>query len=407
MGTTPRPHAVITGLGCVSPFGSGGREGIARSVQTSATAIRPLTNFSTTGLPSSHGAEVTPDLLPDSDEARRWSRLSQMTVLACRAAVADAGFAAPEDYRQAALVVGSGLGDLRSTEAFCLGFLRKGPLGLSPLLFPNTVMNAMAGTTSIALGLQGPLLTVNQLDVAGEVALVRAIALLRAGRATVALACGVDEIFPSLYESLATAHALSPRHQGEEACRPFDVRHNGPILGEGATTVVLETLEHAQARGAPILAEVRATGWGGLPTPPGHYPTWHQGQGRLLTQTLHTAQVTPADVPLAYLSGCGDPQHDSVELACMAEVFGTDGPLLTSVTHLTGDYGGLGTWRIAAAAVAVAQGVVPTLDYLQQPIRADLRFVQAPVPQRPALALVHGLARGGTQVAILLGESQP
>src|SRR5262249_14929717 len=280
--------------------------------------------------------------------------------------------------RHAGLVVGSEFGDLRSTEAFSLGFLRKGPLGLSPLLFPSTVMNAMAGTTSIALGLKGPMLTVNQPGVAGELAVVRALALLHAGRAPVVIACGVDELFPMLYEALVQLQAPSPRGRGDEACRPFDQRHNGPVLGEGATAVVLESPAHARARGVPILAEVRGLWWGGIPAAPGRYPALRCVQAERLPQALRAAGVCPEDIGLAYLAGCGDPQHDALELACLDAVCGPRGPLLTSVTHLTGDYGGLGAFRVAAATVTVSTGSAPVLDYLCQPMRADVRFVKQP-----------------------------
>src|SRR5712691_11076280 len=302
----PAYRAVITGIGCVSPFGVGGYD---------------------------LGAEIPAAYLPEVEEARRWSRLSHMTDLACRQAVAEAGLCDAAALCQAGLVVGSQFGDLRSTEAFCLGFLRKGPLGLSPLLFPSTVMNAMAGITSIALGLKGPMLTLNQSGVAGELAVARALALLRAGRASAVIACGVDELFPLLYETLVQLLVPSPRSRGEEVCWPFDHRHNGPILGEGATAVVLELPEHAQARGAPMLAEVRSAYWGGMPTRPGRFPVLRQGPYPVLDQALAEAAVCPEDVYMAYLSSCGDPQHDAMELACIADTFGPHGPLLTSVTH--------------------------------------------------------------------------
>lgn len=404
MGAQPTARAVITGMGCVSPFGVGGQALVLNILQTQATAIRPLAGFSTAGLPSHLGAEVPPAALPMTDEARRWSRLSQMTVLACREALADARLSETALLPQVGLVVGSGYGDLRSTEAFSLGFLRKGPPGLSPLLFPNTVMNAMAGTTSIALGLKGPMITLNQTDVAGEMAVVRALALLQAGRAAAVIVCGVDELFPLLYTTLAELQVLSPRGQADEACRPFDTRHNGPVLGEGATAVVLELPAHARARGAPILAEIRAAGWGGVPTRPGRYPRWQPGQHRVVTQALREGNLSPAEVELAYLSGCGDPQHDAVELACMAATFGAEGPSLTSVTHLTGDYGGLGTLRVAAATLTVCHGLAPRLDYLCQPMRTDVRFVRQALTRRPAVVLIHGIARGGLHLALLIGR---
>lgn len=405
--TGPPPClAVITGIGSVSPFGVGGRDFVASVLQANTTAICPIAGFPTESLSRHLGAEVPPRYLPPTEESRRWSRLSQMTVTACRQAVIDAQLHESETLPAVGLVVGSQFGDLRSTEAFSLGFLRKGPLGLSPLLFPSTVMNAMAGMTSIALGLKGPMLTLNQLGVAGEIAVARAVALLRAGRASAVIACGVDELFPLLYETLVQLQVPSPRGSGEEACRPFDRRHNGPILGEGATAVVLELPAHARTRGAPMLAEVRSACWGGIPTHPGRFPRWRHGQHPALDQALAEAAVRPADVGMAYLSSCGDPEHDAMELACMAATFGPNGPLLTSVTHLTGEYGGLGSFRVAAAATTVSQGISPTLDYLRHPIRTDVRFAIQPVAPPPAVVLVHGLARGGVHTALLLGRVQ-
>lgn len=402
MAALPAYRAMITGIGCISPFGIGGAALVADVLRTNATAIRPIMSFPTDGWSSCLGAEIPAACLPVTEEGRRWSRLSQMTVLACRQAVAEAGLGGSEALAQAGLVVGSAIGDTRSTEAFSVGFLQRGPLGLSPLLFPNTVMNTMAGTTSIALGLKGPMLTLNQAGVAGELAIVRGLALLQAGRASVVIACGVDELFPLLYETLLQLQVLSPRGRGAEACRPFDQRHNGPVLGEGATAVILESPAHARARGAPILAEVRRLCWGGIPTPAGHYPALRRAPLQILPQALRAAGVCPEDIDLAYLSGCGDPQHDALELACLVAAFETHAPWLTSVTHLTGDYGGLGAFRVAAAAVTVRTGIAPILDYLCQPVRADVRFVVQPVVPPPAVVLVHGLARGGMHTALLV-----
>jgi 3-oxoacyl-(acyl-carrier-protein) synthase len=395
---------MITGIGCVSPFGIGGRHLLADVLRANTSAICPIRNFPTHDLSCHLGAEVPPQYLPQTEEGRRWSRLSQMTVLACRQAVQDACLLDRETLHAGGLVVGSEFGDLRSTEAFGLGYLRKGPLGLSPLLFPSTVMNAMAGTASIALSLKGPMLTVNEQDVAGDVAAIRAVELIRAGRAPAVIACGVDEIFPMLYETLILLNVLSPRDGGEEACRPFDLRHNGPVLGEGATAVVFEAPAAALARQAPILAEVWSVHRGGVPVRPHCYPTPSQGQSRVLDHALATAAVSAADVDVVYLSGSGDPHHDDAELAVLMATFGTDGPLVTTVTHLTGAYGSLGIWRLAAATVTLDQGLFPRLDYLQHPSRSDVRFAIQPAPHAPAIALVHGLARGGMQTVMLLAQ---
>ncbi len=406
MAAPPPCLAVITGIGLVSPFGVGGRDLMARVLQTNTTAIGPIAGFPTDKLSRHLGAEVPPTYLPPTEESRRWSRLSQMTVTACRQAVTDARLQGSETLPDVGLVVGSELGDLRSTEAFSLGFLRKGPLGLSPLLFPSTVMNAMAGTASIALGIKGPMLTLNQLGIVGEIAVARAIALLGAGRAPAVIVCGVDELFLLVHEALALLNVSSPCDGGEEACRPFDQRHNGPVLGEGATAVVLESLAHAQARRAPTLATVRSACWGGLAVRPHRYPSRRHLSSRILDQALTAGAIAPEDVDIAYLSGSGAPCHDEAELSLLVATFGGSSPLLTSVTHLTGEYGSLGTFRVAAAAVTLARGILPRLDYLCQPIRSDMRFATQSLPRLPLVVLIHGLARGGTQTALLLGRLQ-
>src|SRR5215813_11066114 len=116
MAALPSYRAVITGIGCTSPFGVGGYALVADILRANATAIRPITNFPTDGLSSCLGAEVPAACLPLTEEGRRWSRLSQMTVLACRQAVTEAGLLGSEALAQAGLVVGSELGDSRSTE---------------------------------------------------------------------------------------------------------------------------------------------------------------------------------------------------------------------------------------------------------------------------------------------------
>jgi 3-oxoacyl-[acyl-carrier-protein] synthase II len=405
MTTSAPPPAVITGIGHIGPHGSGGRDVIAAFLRANTTAIGPLAGFPTESSTRRLGATISESALEPTEEARRWSRVSHMAVAACRYAVAEAGVMEPEILHRFGLVIGSEYGDLQSTEAFGAGFLRRGPRGLSAFLFPNTVMNAIAGTVSIALGVKGPMLTLNQPGVAGELAVTRAIALLAAHRAPAVIACGVDELFPTLYHVLGLLDVPSPRGGGEEACTPFDQRHNGPIMSEGATAVVLETPEHAQARGAPILACVRSADWGGLPARRFRYPSPAQLHHRLLDRTLNAAAVSPQAIEVAYLSGSGDPQQDTAELALMAGVFGLDGPCITSVTHLVGEHGSLGALRVAAAAITASSGLIPRLDYLRHPIRHDLRFATQPLPAAPTTALVHGVGRGGVQVALVVGPS--
>src|SRR4029453_15434571 len=152
------------------------------------------------------------------------------------------------------------------------GYLRRGPLGLSPVVFPNTVMNAMAAQAAIAVGARGPILTLNQTGAAGEAAVPRAAALSAARRATAVLAGGVDELPRVLYGELARLGATSPRGTGAEGCWPFDRRANGPVLGEGATVVLLEDEVAARARGARGYAVLAGGASGNLPAAAHGFP---------------------------------------------------------------------------------------------------------------------------------------
>src|SRR5262249_31330356 len=153
--------------------------------------------------------------LVDEGEARRLSRICRLTMAACRLAVEDAGVRTRSGL---AIVIGSEHGDFRSSEDFARGYLRRGPSGLSPMIFPNTVASVVA----IAIGAQAPSITINQSTIVGDLAVARAAALVRSGAAEAAVAGGVDEICEIAYRQLSSLGALSPmRGAGPEGCRPF------------------------------------------------------------------------------------------------------------------------------------------------------------------------------------------
>ncbi len=297
-----------------------------------------------------------------------------MAVAACRLAAEDAGI---EGGTRLGLSVGSEYGDFRSGAEFFSGFLRRGPGGLSPMIFPNTVMNSMAAVVAIAMGAKAPSVTVNQATVAGDLALVRGAALIASGRADAVIAGGVDEIFFDVYRGLCALGALSPMAGGaREGCRPYAPDHNGLVMGEGATFLVLEEMEAARARGATVHAEMLGSAWGSIPVAPHTAPVSRRDAHQTVRRALEQAGVAPGALGRSYGSGNGDPALDDWEIRLL-EADGIRDPV--SLAPLFGQHGGLGALRAAAGTLAA---------------RAD-----------GAPALVHGIARGGCRTAMVIGQA--
>jgi 3-oxoacyl-[acyl-carrier-protein] synthase II len=370
-------RVVITGMGSVSAAGAGGTAVVAEALERRPRTIAPLKAFALDGCTSCLAAEVDEarfTALLDPGSVRRLSRICRMTLAACRLAVGEAGL---EGGERLGLVVGSEFGDFRSSAEFFNGFLHRGPAGLSPMVFPSTVMNSMAAVSAIAIGAKASSVTLNQATVAGDLAVARAAALITGGRAEAVVAGGVDELFSDVYRNLGRLGALSPMSGGApEGCRPYAEDHNGPVLGEGATFLVLEEREAARRRGAAIHAEVLGAAWGGIPVVPHTAPAGRRDARAIARRALDQAGVDAGSLARCYGSGNGDPALDDWELRLLA-ADGVRDPV--SLAPLFGQHGGLGALRVAAAAIDARMGLAP--------------------------ALVHGIARGGCRTALVVGQA--
>jgi 3-oxoacyl-(acyl-carrier-protein) synthase len=350
-------RVVVTGVGVVAAGLAGGADALRSFLAApSATSTGRVDDAMLSGL-------------LEGVDARRTSRVSRLAVAAGRLALDDAGLG---DAESAAFVLGTEHGDLHSTIEFADGYLRGGPQGLSPLLFPNTVMNTMASATTIAVAARGPSLTLNVRTVGGELAVARASRTIAAGRTEVALAGGVDE-----------RDALVEQVLG-------DLGSGAERRGEGATILVLEALDHARARGATPLGEIRGAAWRGLAARP-------NGVGRVVDSraigaALGEAGIDASTVSWAYGSASGDGPRDAWERALVSRALGREVPV-ASLAPLLGQHAGLGALRVAAAAWTATSGrwVEPRWD--AAPRLGDV----APGP-----GLVHGVARGGTHVALVI-----
>jgi 3-oxoacyl-[acyl-carrier-protein] synthase II len=310
--------------------------------------------------------------LIDAGDARRLSRVCQLSIAAAQLALRESRVDPADGL---GLVIGTEFGDLASTHVFADGFLARGPAGLSPLLFPNTVMNTMVATTAIAVGAREIALTLNAPTVAGELAVARAAAAVASGQATAVLAGGVDEIDPVVERELPALGLAGDR------------------LGEGAAFVVLESRESADARGAPILGEIAAAAWRALPARP-----WGVGRGRrsrAIDAVLADAGVEASNLGAVYTSASGDRARDAWEAAVLSTALGPDAPPAASLARLLGRHAGLGVLRVAAAAWTARSGLLPAAT---EPVTALMRVT-------PGAGLVHGLARGGAHVALVVSTT--
>lgn len=373
----PDRHVVVTGVGTINASTAGGRDALAGALALNRSAIGPVRGFDAAAFTSRLAAEVDDAILAsliDRDAARRLSRICRLALGACVLAVRDAGVPSGPGL---GIVVGTEFGDFTSSRDFAHGFLTRGPGGLSPMIFPNTVMNTMASIAAIAIGAKAPSVTVNQSTLAGDLAVARGARLIADGRATAVVAGGVDELFQEVYQRLAEMGALSPmQSRAPEGCRPYAADHNGPVLGEGATFVVLEDLETARARGARIMAEIVEAAWGNVPTAP------HSGRPTRIDDRSPAGRLIrsrPEGVARCYGAGNGDPAVDDWERALLGHDLPARADLLPpqSLAPLFGQHGGLGALRMGAAALDAERGI--------------------------GSVLVHGIARGGCRTAVLVG----
>lgn len=306
------------------------------------------------GVVDGHASGVLSRLL-DETEARRLSRVCQMTVAASRLALADAGLAGGVEL---ALIVGTEFGDMVSTIRFVDDYLQRGIPGLSALLFPHTVMNTMAATTAIAVSARDVSLTLNVPTVAGELAIARGAAAVRAGRIEACLAGGADEPPRLVLDTFREAGAGA------------DVR------GEGAGFVVLESFDAARARGIRILGEVVGEAWCALKVRP--HGVGRARHSRAIAAALARAGAAAAQIGLVYTSASGDRPREAWERALLDEALAPHRPPQRSLSVPSGRHSGLAARSVATAATEAGEG----------------------------LALVHAVARGGNQVAIVVAGSQ-
>ena len=361
-----RRRVAITGIGVKAPGGTT-VDDFWTAVLAGRGLARGLTRFDPAALAVRIGAEVDgfdPAAYCGPKEARRMDRATQLGFAAAMDAVADADLPPDVDRSRAAVLAGTGVGGLMTLEEQVGVLLGRGPDRVSPLLVPMMMANATAGTISIHLGWTGPNLCIATACAAGAHAIGEAVRLLRDGSCDVVVAGGTESSqTPTAISAFARMGALSGRNDDpEHASRPFDAARDGFVMGEDAGFLVLETVEHAEARGACILGEVLGYGRNGdahhitAPAPGG------TGAAACMRLALADAGLEPGDVRSINAHGTSTPLNDATETRALHQVFGAHARRLMvhATKSMTGHLlGAAGAIEAIFSILAIREGKIP------------------------------------------------
>ena len=396
---TPHRRVVVTGLGVLSGPCVGTDEFWSALTRAQpAPTHRRLEGFE-------------PRRWLDRRAAQRTDLFAQVAVAAARLAQEDAG--TPDDEPEAtAVVMGTGNGGAHTLFQAYLDFEEHGPAGVNLLTGVMTMSNAGSANVAYQLGAKGVTYSVASGCVSGTHAVGDAFRLVRDGRADVAYCGGAEAGLrgDGPTEDAMAASLLNLRvHTAEPTSRPFDLDRQGFVLSEGAAVLRLETLDAAVARGAHIYAEVL----GGAntvdaydliqPAPRG------EGLARSMRLALREAGVDPSEVGTINCHGTGTKHNDQAESDAAIDVFGPDGPALTSTKAVTGHPGpAAGGLEAVALALSIDRGLIPQTQGWQTPdpeIEADIVTGSEPRPWTPGYALSNSVGLGGMNGTVVMGPA--
>jgi 3-oxoacyl-[acyl-carrier-protein] synthase II len=414
-------RVVITGLGIVSPLGTGVEISWSRLLAGDSGA-GPITRFDSSDLSTRIAFEVKEgdgsdgtlkrDDWVDPKEQRRFDDFIQFAMIAAKQAIKDSGYSpknADEQYRSGVLV-GSGIGGLPSIQETTLLMTEKGPRRISPFFIPGSLINLASGMISIEHGLKGPNHAVVTACSTGAHAIGDAARIIAVGDADVMVAGGAEATICRLgIAGFIACKALSSKYNDtpDKASRPYDRDRDGFVMGEGAGIVVLESLDHAQARGARIYAEVIGYGMSGdayhvtAPAEDG------DGAYRCMRAALKRAGIDAGDIDYINAHGTSTPLGDEIELRAVERLVGNTAAKLSmsstksAVGHLLG----------AAGAVEAIFSVLAIRDNVAPPtLNLDNPSVETAIDLVPKIAkkkeintvLSNSFGFGGTNASLII-----
>ncbi|HUR34629.1 MAG TPA: beta-ketoacyl-ACP synthase II [Vicinamibacterales bacterium] len=404
-------RVVVTGIGLVSSLGIGtdtnwnnlvaGRSGVTR-----------ISKFDVSAFAAQIAAEVRgfdPLNWIEKKEVKKMDLFIQYAIAASQFAMDDSKLSiTDENAPEVGAFIGSGIGGFITIEREHIALLEGGPRKISPFFIPSAIINLAAGQVSIRFGAKGPNLATCTACTASAHAVGESFEIIRRGDAIAMIAGGSEAaITPMSVGGFAALRALSTRNDDPAtACRPFDRERDGFIIGEGSGVVILEELEHARQRGAPIYAEIVGYGLSGdayhmtAPSEDG------DGGRRAMAMAVRKAGIRPEDVDYINAHGTSTPYNDKLETLAIKSCFGEHAyrMAVSSTKSMTGHLlGGAGGLEAGITALAVHNQIAPPTINLDNPDpECDLDYVphqSRPMPIRYALSNSFGF--GGTNASLL------
>ncbi|MFH0854999.1 MAG: beta-ketoacyl-ACP synthase II [Candidatus Omnitrophota bacterium] len=405
-------RVVITGLGVISPVGND-ITGFWKSLKEGKSGVGPLTSFDPANFDSRIAGEVKgfdPSAYGiDSKDARRTAKFVQYALAAAKQAVASSGLDLDKENKErCGVLIGSGIGSLYTIEEEHKIYLTKGPSRLSPFLIPMLIVNEASGLVGIKFGFKGPNSCVATACASGSHAIGDAFRIIERGDADVMISGGTEScIVATAVGGFCALKALSKRNSDpQKASRPFDKERDGFVMAEGCGLVVMENLEHAKKRNAPIIAELVGFGMTcdayhiTAPDPEG------EGAGRAMKLALADAKLNPQDVDYINAHGTSTKLNDKIETFSMKMAFGAHAKevMISSTKSMTGhSLGAAGGIEFVVCCLTIKEGVVhPTINYEHPDFECDLDYV--PNSSRKAdikVCMSNSLGFGGHNASLI------
>ncbi len=406
-----KTRVVVTGLGAITPIGNDVAS-FWQGLKDKKVGIAPITYFDTTDYKAKLAGEVKdfePKKYMDPKAARRMEPFSQYAVAAAGEAIAQAGLdMEKEDPFRVGTSIGSGIGSLQAMEREHKKMLEKGPNRVNPLLVPMMISNMAVGNVAMHYGLKGKSINVVTACATGTNSIGEAFRSIQYGEADVMVAGGTESaITPLGMAGFAALTALSTNDDPETASRPFDKDRDGFVMGEGAGIVVLESLEHAQKRGAKILAEV--VGYGGSNDAFHITSPAEDGSGAAyaMEMALKDAGIEPEKIDYINAHGTSTHHNDLFETMAVKKALGDHAYKVkinstkSMIGHLLGAAGGV---EFIACVKSIEDGFVHATAGLKEAGEGcDLDYTMGEgVPMDIHYALTNSLGFGGVNASLVI-----